>query len=62
MNVSINGGVLKVHMDVSNIGDRINHLRRNNNMTQEQLGVVLNVSPQAVSKWEKETRCPISLL
>ncbi|WP_425453568.1 helix-turn-helix domain-containing protein [Paenibacillus prosopidis] len=31
-------------------------------MTQEQLGLVLNVSPQAVSKWEKETRSPISLL
>lgn len=50
-------------MDASNIGDRINHLRRNKNMTQEQLGLVLNVSPQAVSKWEKGDTLPdISLI
>lgn len=33
-------------------GDKITQLRKAANMTQGQLGELLNVSPQAVSKWE----------
>lgn len=35
-----------------NIGERIKELRRKNDLTQEKLADYLNVSPQAVSKWE----------
>ena len=34
------------------IAKNITELRKKNGMTQEQLAAVLNVSPQAVSKWE----------
>ncbi|WP_422656823.1 helix-turn-helix domain-containing protein [Paenibacillus sp. EC2-1] len=48
---------------INNFGERISQLRRSNSMTQEQLGLVLNVSAQAVSKWEKGDSLPdISLL
>lgn len=33
-------------------GQKITQLRKNANMTQAQLGDALNVSAQAVSKWE----------
>ena len=35
------------------IGVKIKKLRRKNKVTQEQLAKYLNVTPQAVSKWEK---------
>lgn len=46
-----------------NIGKNIAALRKKNGMTQEELANKLNVSAQAVSKWENESSCPdISLL
>ena len=35
-----------------NIGNKIRELRKANNLTQEQLATTLNISTQAVSKWE----------
>lgn len=44
-------------------GQTIKHLRREANMTQEQLADILSISPQAVSRWETEAAMPdISLL
>lgn len=39
-------------MDTKNIGKNIAQVRRNNGYTQETLAERLNISPQAVSKWE----------
>ena len=36
-----------------NYGEKIARLRKKNNMTQAELGEVLNVTYQAVSKWER---------
>ncbi|TMV42898.1 helix-turn-helix transcriptional regulator [Paenibacillus mesophilus] len=36
----------------SNIGLNIKKLRLNKQWTQQELGEHLNISPQAVSKWE----------
>jgi transcriptional regulator with XRE-family HTH domain len=45
------------------IGERLKSLRGSQSMTQEQLAEVLNVSPQAVSRWENNTTYPdINLL
>lgn len=38
--------------------DNLIHLRAANNMTQEQLAVLLGVSRQAVTKWESEKSYP----
>ena len=35
-----------------NLGNKIRELRRASNLTQEQLAASLNISAQAVSKWE----------
>ena len=35
-----------------NLGNKIRELRKNKGITQEQLASVLNMSPQAISKWE----------
>lgn len=44
-------------------GDNIRRIRKESNMTQEQLAELLNISPQAVSRWETNTAMPdISLL
>lgn len=44
-------------------GKNIKELRLNNNMTQEKLAEILNISPQAVSRWETDAAMPdISLL
>lgn len=40
------------------IGKKIKTLRKNKNMTQEQLAEVLTVSAQAVSKWENGISAP----
>lgn len=40
------------------IGNKIRVLRKNKNMTQEQLAEVLGVSSQAVSKWENCVSAP----
>ena len=45
------------------LGKRIANLRKEKNMKQDDLAQKLNVSPQAVSKWENDQTCPdISLL
>ena len=44
-------------------GKRIAALRREKNLKQDDLAQMLEVSPQAVSKWENDQTCPdISLL
>ncbi len=44
-------------------GTTIKKLRRNRDMTQEELAEVLSISPQAVSRWETDAAMPdISLL
>lgn len=49
--------------NANGLGERISQLRRSKSMTQEQLGLLLNVSAQAVSKWEKGDSLPdISLI
>ncbi len=50
-------------MTTLRIASCIRHYRRVNGMTQSQLGQLLGVTPQAVSKWEKQLCCPdITLL
>lgn len=50
-------------MTQETIGARIAKLRKQQNLTQDALAEKLNVSPQAVSKWENDVSCPdISLL
>lgn len=46
----------------NDIGARIMSLRKNKNITQEALGNMLGISPQAVSKWETGTTLPDILL
>ncbi|MBE6821334.1 MAG: helix-turn-helix transcriptional regulator [Ruminococcaceae bacterium] len=46
----------------SNIGERIAYYRRLNAMTQEKLAQKLNVSTQAVSKWEQKITSPDIML
>ncbi len=41
-----------------NIARNISNLRKQNNVTQEQLANAIKVSPQAVSKWEKSLCMP----
>ena len=41
-----------------NIGETIKRLRRQKDMTQEQLAEYLNISPQAVSRWEINSTLP----
>lgn len=40
------------------LGTRINTLRKRNGITQEELAEQMGVSPQAVSKWEKDLSIP----
>ena len=40
------------------IGKRIAALRREKGMKQDELAQVMDVSPQAVSKWENDQTCP----
>lgn len=37
---------------MENYGKRITDLRKKHNLTQSELGALLNVTPQAISKWE----------
>ncbi len=41
-----------------NLGNKIRELRKKKGLTQEQLANALNLSAQAVSKWESETSYP----
>ena len=47
-------------MDLIKIGEYIKKLRIKNNLTQQELGEKLNVSFQAVSKWERGITLPDS--
>ncbi len=50
-------------MNNTNIGNKIKQLRKEKGYTQENLGEILNVSTQSVSKWERKSTYPdISLL
>lgn len=40
------------------LGDKLSKLRKERNLTQEQLADVLGVSRQAISKWESDTAYP----
>lgn len=40
------------------LGQRIARLRKEQSLTQEELGNKLNISPQAVSKWENDLTSP----
>lgn len=40
------------------LGEKIYELRKANQLTQEELAEKTNVSPQAVSKWEKDLSIP----
>ena len=40
------------------LGKRIAHLRRERELKQDELAAKLDVSPQAVSKWENDQTCP----
>ena len=44
------------------LGNRIAYYRRLNAMTQEELAVRLNISSQAVSKWEQQLSSPDIML
>lgn len=44
------------------IGKNIAELRKNGNMTQEQLAEILGVTAQSVSKWENDTTMPDIML
>ena len=41
-----------------NLGNKIRELRRASNLTQEQLAASLNISAQAISKWEMGASFP----
>ena len=40
------------------LGEKLSKLRKENNITQEQLAATLGVSRQAISKWESDTTYP----
>ncbi len=45
------------------LGKRLQQLRKKENLTQEDVASRLNITPQAVSKWENDVSAPdISLL
>lgn len=43
---------------LSNFGQKISDLRKNKNLTQEELAIRLGVTPQALSKWERGQSLP----
>ena len=43
-------------------GEKLNHLRKNAGLTQEDISSRLGISPQAVSKWENDLSCPDIML
>lgn len=45
-------------MIILNLGDKIKNLRKESNLSQEQLAQKLNVSRQAISKWESNRAYP----
>lgn len=49
-------------MSNTTLGQKIGSLRREKNLTQEELAERLGVSAQAVSKWENDVSCPDIML
>lgn len=49
-------------MDSTDLGKRISTLRQNKGLTQEELASRLGVTPQALSKWERNQSLPDVLL
>ena len=47
-----------LYMEHNQIGDKIRELRTRSNLTQADLGKLVGVSMQAVSKWENGTAEP----
>lgn len=48
---------------INTLGKKIAALRKQQSLKQEDLARMLNISPQAVSKWENDVSCPdISIL
>ncbi len=45
-------------MDINTFGDRLQHYRKEANLTQEELAGRLGVTPQALSKWERNISLP----
>lgn len=43
-------------------GERLNQMRKNSNLTQDEVASHLGISPQAVSKWENDLSCPDIML
>jgi len=43
---------------VNTLGKRIAQLRKEKNLTQEDLAQMIDISAQAVSKWENDLTCP----
>ena len=43
---------------MNKIGEIIRRLRKNMDMTQEELAELINVTPQAISKWENNVGMP----
>ena len=43
-------------------GEKLNYLRKNAGLTQEDVAQHLGISPQAVSKWENDLSCPDIML
>lgn len=49
---------MKDSMKELSLGQRIAALRKEQGLTQEALSEALNITPQAVSKWENSQSCP----
>ncbi|HPB18095.1 MAG TPA: helix-turn-helix transcriptional regulator [Clostridia bacterium] len=47
---------------MNTLGKRIAELRRGKNITQDEMAEKLNVTAQAVSKWENDISCPDIML
>ena len=45
-------------MSNKNLGEMISSLRKEKNMTQNDLAEKMNVTDKAVSKWERNLSCP----
>ena len=54
----MNFGKETITMKERSISNNIADLRKKKGITQEQLAIALNISPQAVSKWETNTSQP----
>jgi len=54
----VNFGKETITMKEISISNNIADLRKKKGITQEQLAIALNISPQAVSKWETNTSQP----